>query len=173
MSIPRSRSRFRRRAPGIVSLGILAWLSVLIVPCTVAVSGQSFSTPTVNAVVEADNTHHPKSSGRQGESADQLDGHGDHHSAQALVEALVEANDECHSGHAAAGPMESGCCCDVTVLSGTDNEKPQQFAAVFEYPVDQLVAQLRQLTRVVSQYHGPPRHQSSPPVYLSTQRFRI
>ena len=151
---------------------MLAWLSVLIVPCTVASSGQTISAaPTASTEIEVDNAHHQESSTYQVASPN----HHDNDSDRGGAKALVETNDECHGGHDTAGPMESGCCCDVTALSGTGTvaEKLQQFSTVFLVSVDQNVIQPQYQVRVVSEYHGPPGHRSSPPIYLSTQRFRI
>ena len=143
-----TKTIFHRRSRRVVTVGVLAWLGVLIAPCTVALSAQDFSVaPTTFSASDAD--HHDRN------------------------ETLVETNDECHGGHATLGPMESGCCCDVTVVSGADSGNLPQYSTVFAAPIDQPVVQPRRRARVVFRYHGPSKYQSSQPVYLSTQRFRI
>lgn len=170
MSKRQTTTIFRRGSPGVVSLGVFGWLSVLILPCTVALSDRNFSTvPTATAAIEVDHTHHHESSEHESVSADHHDGHSVHDGAKALI----ESNDECHGGHATAGPMESGCCCDVTALNGTDSDKLKQFSTAYAVAVSQQAVIPQHVARVISLHHGRPKQQTSPPVYLSTQRFRI
>lgn len=93
--------------------------------------------------------------------------------SEQATESLIETHDNCPSAKNDTPMAAEDCCCEVDAVR--TNDTPQVFksipwvAVTVEIPID-----LRPMpTAHVIQSQRPPTHETSPPVYLTTQRFRI
>lgn len=87
---------------------------------------------------------------------------------------VAGGHDDCHGAHSAATLSDDNCCCDVTTAAtGSDLQKLQNITVLYAAPATHDFLKLALFQTVIVQEHGPPLHETSPPVYLTTQRFRI
>ena len=160
---PMSRLTQRRNAR-VTWVGVVALLSVLIVPCTAALITPSFLSNAEPAVED----HHQHTSDHHGVES------GDHHSEQPAQVAIADTDSGCHGGHGDGGALEDDCCCDVTGLASSNSAELQQPTTMVVGLTSSLnIVEFSAMNFHTPHLRGPPRKDTSPPVYLTTQRLRI
>jgi hypothetical protein len=154
----------QRRKASVTWIGVTALLSVLIAPCTIALSAPSvFDTPAPAAEAPHQHTadHHADVSEK-------------HHSDETEHEVVADSDSACHGGHGAGGALESDCCCDVTGLTASNSTELQPPTTVIVGITSSLdIVEFSAMNFHTLHLRGPPRKDASPPVYLTTQRIRI
>ena len=91
---------------------------------------------------------------------------------EAAAEATIAP--DCHGAHVDAAPeITAECCCDPLTITGGEGPKTQRADLVAAGPLTVPLA-LKPLTSVaLDRAQPPPPIDHGPPVYLTTQRFRI
>lgn len=160
---PKSHLPHRRNAR-VTWVGVAALLSVLIAPCTVALSAPSFLN-NARSAVESDHQHTSDHHGVES---------GDHHSEQPAQVAIADTDSGCHGGHGDGGALEDDCCCDVTGLASSNSAELQQPTTMVVGIISNLdIVDFSTMYFQTPRLRGPPRKDTSPPVYRTTQRIRI
>ena len=88
-------------------------------------------------------------------------------------EVLVETHEDCPSATDVAGMTADECCCEVSEIIKPETS---QFAKTIVLVAIPITIPFDFKPRVASQFFDESNrllHETSPPVYLATQRFRI
>jgi hypothetical protein len=90
------------------------------------------------------------------------------------VDVLTGGHDNCPNDDSDRSMPEDGCCCLLNVAGGVGESKPKPAAPVLILALavapEIVVLDVR---RAVALHPRSSLHQTSPPVYLATQRLRI
>lgn len=87
---------------------------------------------------------------------------------------IAEASQQdCHGTHADADSATPDCCCDPLSITGGEAPKSQRVDMVAATPLAHTLMLTMSLVTACNNAHPPPLADTGPPVYLSTQRFRI
>lgn len=130
---PDHTTRLRTRPEMLLNVAILAWLSIMVMPCAAL-------------------------------AASPID-----------AEVLVAESSQpiCHGTHADAESTLPNCCCDPLSITGGETPKIQRVDLVAVPPLTHSFVSTFELATVFFSAHPPPPTDPGPPVYLTTQRFRI
>ena len=123
----------RTRSGLLLKVAVVAWLSIMVMPCAVLAASPFETEPTV-------------------------------------AEALQQ---DCHGTHADADSVTPDCCCDPLSITGGEAPKTQRADLVAATPLAHTLKLSLSLVTASDNVHPPPMADAGPPVYLSTQRFRI
>jgi len=126
-------TKLRTRQGLLLKAAVVAWLSIMVMPCTVLAAGPFGAEP---AVAEA-------------------------------------SQQNCHGTHADADSATPDCCCDPLSITGGEGPKTQRADLVAATPLPHTLMLTFSLATASDNVHPPPLADAGPPVYLSTQRFRI
>ena len=87
---------------------------------------------------------------------------------------IAEASQQdCHGTHADVDSATPDCCCDPLSITGGEAPKTQRADLVVATPPAHTLMLTLSLVAASDNVHPPPLADAGPPVYLSTQRFRI
>ena len=123
-----------RTRPGLLlKVAVVAWLSIMAMPCTVLAASPTYVDLPVAETSQPD----------------------------------------CHGTHADAESTASNCCCDLLSVTGGEAPKNQRVDLVAVSPLAHSLVPTFSFATVIFRAHPPPQADAEPPVYLTTQRFRI
>jgi len=130
---PDHTKKLRTRPGLLMKVAVVAWLSIMVMPCTVLAAGPFGAEP---AVVEA-------------------------------------SQPDCHGTHAEADSATPNCCCDPLSITGGEAPKSQRVDLVAATPLAHTLMLTLSIVTAIDNARPPSHADSGPPVYFSTQRFRI
>jgi hypothetical protein len=87
--------------------------------------------------------------------------------------AIIAVHDQCPDDLPAKLTFDLDCGCDRTTLLSADSLKPFKLMLLAALPISLDLISPELSTGAPGVHPRPPLHESSPPVYLVTQRFRI
>lgn len=88
--------------------------------------------------------------------------------------AVEAVSPDCHGVHAETEANSTAeCCCDPLTITGGEGPKTQRAELVAASPLAFPIALVPLTAVVLDRAHPPPSIDIGPPVYLTTQRFRI
>ena len=123
-----------RTRPGLLlKVAVVAWLGIMVMPCTVLAAGPIDAEPAVAEAPQPD----------------------------------------CHGAHTEADSATPNCCCDPLSITGGEAPKTQRADLVAATPLAHTLMLTLSIVTATDSAHPPPQADAGPPVYLTTQRFRI
>jgi hypothetical protein len=86
---------------------------------------------------------------------------------------IIAVHDQCPDDLPAKLTLDLDCGCDRTTLLSADSPKPFKPMMLAALPISLDMISPELSSEVPGVHPRPPLHESSPPVYLATQRLRI
>jgi hypothetical protein len=130
---PDHTTKLRTRTGLLLKVAVVAWLSIMVMPCTILAASPLDTEPTVAEASQQD----------------------------------------CHGMHADADFATPDCCCDPLSITSGEAPKSQRVDLVAATPLAHAPMLTLSLVTTTDNAHPPPQVDAGPPVYLTTQRFRI